>query len=186
MLLSRVRTADRHRVNALGDRLLAEYADICSMRVDAIVNPAHRNLLGGGGLDGAIHDAAGPELLAACRLLGGCDVGDAKTTPGFSLPARWVIHTVGPIWRGGNDDEHEMLASCYRRCVEEAAKLDVRRLAFPGISTGLHGFPLEQAATVAVTEVRRCLARLSTPRHVVFVCFDNASITAYDRLLQNL
>ncbi len=170
-------------MNELRHRLVAEYADICSMVVDAIVNPAHHDLLGGGGLDGMIHDTAGPELLAACRLLGGCDVGDAKATPGFRLPARWVIHTVGPIWRGGSDGEDEKLASCYRRCLEEAAALGAESLAFPGISTGLHGFPVDRAASIAVTEVRRLLGRSSATLKVAFACFDNASITAYERLL---
>ena len=170
-------------MNELRHRVVAEYADICGMVVDAIVNPAHHDLLGGGGLDGMIHDAAGPELVGACRLLGGCEVGDAKATPGFRLPARWVIHTVGPIWRGGNDKEDLKLASCYRRCLQEAAALGAETVAFPGISTGLHGFPVDRAASIAVTEVLRSLEWLSLLRMVTFVCFDNASITTYERLL---
>lgn len=166
------------------DRMNARYVDICGLDIDAIVNPAHADLLGGGGLDGMIHDAAGLDLLDACRALNGCKVGEAKTTPGFNLSARWVIHTVGPIWRGGNQGEaQQQLASCYRRCMEEAVAVEAASLAFPGISTGLHRFPVELSAVIAVREVSRFLMDSDSPRTVLFACFDNTSLTAYERLL---
>ena len=150
--------------------------DITQQDVDAIVNAANSSLLGGGGVDGAIHRAAGPELLEHCRRLHGCATGDAKATPGFRLPARWVIHTVGPVWRGGGSGEAELLASCYRASLARADELGARTLAFPAISTGIYGYPVAQAAKVAVDTLR------TTPTSVADVrlmCFNDQSFDAY-------
>lgn len=161
-------------------RLEAVRGDITEQRVDAIVNAANRSLLGGDGVDGAIHRAAGPQLLDECRTLGGCATGDAKITAGYRLPARHVIHTVGPVWQGGNRDEEELLASCYRRVLALAARHGLASLAFPGISTGAYGFPPEPAASIAVRTVRAHGAGIGLVR---FVCFDPDSLTLYRRLL---
>jgi O-acetyl-ADP-ribose deacetylase len=158
--------------------------DLTVEQVDAIVNAANPSLLGGGGVDGAIHRAAGPELLAACRLLGGCRTGDAKATPGFGLPARWVIHTVGPVWRGGDDGEAEQLASCYRRSLEVADGLGARSVAFPAISTGVYGYPPAEAATIAVDTLRAAAASGSTKVDLVrLVAFDQRTLDLYEGLL---
>jgi O-acetyl-ADP-ribose deacetylase len=156
------------------------HGDLTTLDVDAIVNAANSSLLGGGGVDGAIHRAAGPELLAACRLLGGCETGDAKLTPGFALPARWVVHTVGPVWRGGGRGEPELLASCYRRSVEVAAGAGAATLAFPAISTGVYGYPKEAAARVAVTTLR---SLETTVEEVTLVAFDAQTASLYESLL---
>lgn len=155
-------------------------ADITSLRVDAIVNAANTGLHAGGGVCGAIHRAAGPELEAASLALGGCAVGDAKMTPGFRLPARFVIHAVGPVWRGGGEDEPELLASCYRRSLELAASHDLRSVAFPAISTGIFGFPPELAAPIAVRAVAVQLAAHPT-LSVTFCCFGGQSAALHER-----
>jgi O-acetyl-ADP-ribose deacetylase len=157
--------------------------DITTQRVDAIVNAANPTLLGGGGVDGAIHRAAGPELLAECRTLGGCETGDAKTTRGYRLPARYVIHTPGPIWRGGSDGEREVLASCYRACFREAARIDARTIAFPSISTGVYGFPIELACPIAVDEATTAM-RARPDLEVRFVCFSERDADVYRRVLE--
>ena len=155
--------------------------DITTLAVDAIVNAANSSLLGGGGVDGAIHRAAGPELVAACRLLGGCPTGEAKATAGFRLPASWVIHTVGPVWRGGDDGEPDQLASCYRRSLEVGAGLGARTIAFPAISTGVYGYPKDLAARIAVDQVRA--ADPSSFDDLVLVAFDHPTFERYERLL---
>lgn len=155
--------------------------DITGLDVDAIVNAANTSLLGGGGVDGAIHRAAGKELLAACRLLQGCRTGDAKATPGFRLRARWVFHAVGPRWHGGRHAEEGLLASCYRRCLELAAEHKVRSIAFPAISTGIYRFPRELAAEIAVTTVR--VEAKPPVERVVFCCFNPETAGLYEQLL---
>ena len=163
--------------------LCALRADITTLAVDAIVNAANESLLGGGGVDGAIHRAAGPELLAECRKLGGCATGDAKVTAGYRLPARHVIHTVGPVWHGGGAGEPELLESCYRRALELAAAQGLRSLAFPGISTGVYGYPKEAAARIAVATVRKFGERETSLREVSFCCFSADDLAIYEELL---
>jgi len=171
--------------------LQALQADITRLAVDAIVNAANSSLLGGGGVDGAIHRAAGPELLAECRTLGGCATGDAKTTRGHWLRAKYVIHTVGPVWQGeesteltiGERNEDRLLASCYRRSLQIANDLRVVSIAFPAISTGIYGFPRERAAKIAVAEVRELLGENHSVKQVIFCCFDSDTLRIYEQLI---
>jgi O-acetyl-ADP-ribose deacetylase (regulator of RNase III) len=160
-------------------RVAVTTGDITRLEVDAIVNAANASLLGGGGVDGAIHRAAGPELLAECRTLGGCPPGEARLTRGYRLPAGHVIHTVGPVWRGGGAGEREILASCYRSCLAIAHSRGFRDIAFPAIATGVYGFPREAAAAIAVATVGAHLTQHELPEWIIFVCFDTATFDAY-------
>lgn len=154
-------------------------ADITTLEVDAIVNAANSSLLGGGGVDGAIHRAAGPELLAECRTLGGCPTGEARVTGGYRLPARWVIHTVGPVWQGGEAGEGALLASCYEESLKIARHMELRTVAFPAISTGAYGFPVRRAAPIAASTVRGFLRASPLPARVLLVCFDDDARREY-------
>ena len=160
-----------------------ERGDITTYPFDVIVNAANSSLLGGGGVDGAIHRAAGPDLLRACRLLGGCATGEAKLTAGYRLPAKYVIHTVGPVWHGGTQGEPERLAACYRHSIELAARQGVSSLAFPGISTGVYGYPVREAATIAVTTVAALLDKHPSLRTIIFCCFSDSDLAVYESLL---
>lgn len=161
----------------------AVQADITTLAVDAIVNAANSSLLGGGGVDGAIHRAAGPELLHECHTLGGCKPGEAKLTRGYRLPAKYIIHTVGPVWQGGSSGEAVVLASCYRRALAAAAEFEAETIAFPSISTGVYGYPFELAAAIAVETVRSALPQFPSIREVTFCCFSAPDLEVYQRLL---
>jgi|UniRef100_A0A7V3E893 O-acetyl-ADP-ribose deacetylase (regulator of RNase III) len=165
------------------ERIELYKGDITKLAVDAIVNAANNSLLGGGGVDGAIHRAAGPELLEYNRKLGGCETGKAKITPGFRLPAKYIIHTVGPVWRGGNNDEDKLLTNCYENSLKLAVENNIKTIAFPAISTGVYGFPLERATRIAVETVKKFLKNDSSIEKVIFVCFDEKTYEVYKNSL---
>ena len=168
------------------DRVQIVEGDITKQQVDAIVNAANTSLLGGGGVDGAIHKAAGPELLEETRQIGGCPTGEARVSKGYRLPAKWVIHTVGPVWSGGNRNEEGLLANCYRNSLAAAKARGVKTIAFPGISTGAYGFPLERATEIAMEEARTFLETDETLEKVVFVCFGEKALRTYEELFQKV
>ena len=157
--------------------------DITKLNVDAIVNAANTSLLGGGGVDGAIHRAAGPELLEFNKKLGGCTTGEAKISPGFNLPAKFIIHTVGPVWNGGSNNEDNLLANCYRNSLRLAVENDIKTIAFPAISTGVYRFPLERATKIAITEANNFLEQNNTIEKIIFVAFDERTYDCYNKLL---
>ena len=168
----------------MNDRIEIHNGDITKLKVDAIVNAANTSLLGGGGVDGAIHPAAGPELLEFNRKLGGCPTGKAKISPGFKLLAKYIIHTVGPVWSGGNNNEDELLESCYRNSLRLAVENGVKTIAFPAISTGVYHFPLERATKIAVDEVKKFLDKNESIEKVVFICFDDKTYQVYKKFLE--
>lgn len=165
------------------DRIELMKGDITSLETDAIVNAANSSLLGGGGVDGAIHRAAGPELLEECKSLNGCDTGDAKITKAYKLPSKYVIHAVGPRWKGGDQNEDKLLSSCYKRSLKIASNHSLKDIAFPNISTGIYGFPKERAAKIAVATVETFLQNNEMPEKVIFVCFDDENYNIYNKLI---
>ena len=171
---------------SISNGIAAIAGDITQQRVDAIVNAANTTLLGGGGVDGAIHRAAGPELLAECRALGGCATGQAKITRGHKLPAKWVIHTVGPVWHGGNHGEDELLASCYRSCFALVEQHGIKTVAFPAISAGAFGFPMDRAARIAVRETKNFLERNRPVERVILVCFGSDALKIFEAALREI
>jgi O-acetyl-ADP-ribose deacetylase (regulator of RNase III) len=168
------------------DKIVILKTDITTLAVDAIVNAANSSLLGGGGVDGAIHRAAGPELLAECRLLGGCETGQAKLTRGYRLPARFIIHTAGPVWNGGSHNEPELLASCYRSCFALAREHNLRTLAFPAISCGIYGYPIGRAVEIALRETLAELGSNDSIEKVMFACFGDEVYSSYQRVVQEI
>ena len=170
----------------MNERIAVIQADITLCKVDAIVNAANTTLSGGGGVDGAIHRAAGPELLEECKTLGGCETGHSKITGGYNLPATWIIHTVGPVWANGENHEDELLARCYRSSLELAVKCFVRSIAFPSISTGAYRFPVERAARIALDEISRFLKKNDTLQMVWIVCFDEKTKRVYEEVLEKM
>ena len=170
----------------VSNRIAVVEGDITKQRVDAIVNAANTSLLGGGGVDGAIHRAAGPELLAECRTLSGCATGQAKITQGYKLPAKWVVHTAGPVWRDGKHGEDELLANCYRSCFALIEKHEIKTVAFPSISTGAYGFPMDQAARIALRETKNFLERNSLVERVMLVCFGVSALKVHEAALREI
>ena len=170
----------------MGERVQIVEGDITKQEVDAIVNAANTSLLGGGGVDGAIHRTAGPELLEETRKIGGCPTGEARVSKGYKLPAKWVIHTVGPIWAGGNRDEENLLANCYRNSFKAAQDLGIQSIAFPSISTGAYGFPLERATEIALEETKKFLETDKTLTNVVFVCFGETVLNTYKEVYKRV
>jgi len=168
------------------DRIKIIEGDITEQKVDAIVNAANTSLLGGGGVDGAIHRAAGPELLAETRKIGGCPTGEARISKGYRLPAKWVIHTVGPVWAGGHKNEEVLLANCYKNSLKLAAEHGVKTIAFPSISTGVYRFPLKRATEIALRETQRFLKTNKDPDHVVFVCFGETALNTYHEIFKEM
>lgn len=181
-----IQSIGRVNIMEISDRISVIMDDIVTQRVDAIVNAANNSLLGGGGVDGAIHQAAGPELLEECRKLGGCPTGEAKITRGYNLPAKWVIHTVGPVWKGGMYDEDRMLYRAYRSSLELAQQYQIRSIAFPGISIGAYGFPIERAADIAVRSVWDFLTEVNTINEVILVCYNQRAFNIYSDALKNV
>jgi O-acetyl-ADP-ribose deacetylase (regulator of RNase III) len=173
-----------NQIKKMKTKLEINKGDITKLKVDAIVNAANTSLLGGGGVDGAIHRAAGPELLEFNRKLGGCQTGEAKISPGFRLPAKFIIHTVGPVWSGGKNNEEILLANCYRNSLKLAVENGIRTIAFPAISTGVYRFPLERATKIAVNEVKKFLKKNESIEKVIFVCFDEEAFRIYKKILE--
>jgi len=167
------------------DRIQIQPGDITKLKVDAIVNAANTSLLGGGGVDGAIHRSAGPELLEFNRKLGGCKTGEAKISPGFKLPAKFIINTVGPVWNGGKNNEDNLLANCYKNSLKLAVENNFKTIAFPAISTGVYRFPLERATKIAVAEVKKFLKKNESVEKVIFVCFDEETYSIYENILKD-
>lgn len=169
----------------MNERIETHKGDITKLKVDAIVNAANTSLLGGGGVDGAIHRAAGPELLEECRKLNGCKTGEAKITKGYKLPAKFVIHTVGPVWNGGNRNEDKLLVNCYKNSLKLADENKIKTIAFPAISTGVYRFPTERATKIAVTEIKKFLVSNDSIEKVIFVCFDEETYEVYQNTLKD-